>query len=151
MVEVARMRRSVGAGYELDDDPARLDVDAVHRFLAEDSYWAKGREPDVTRAVVASAARVVGLYDPTGAQAGFARVVSDGTTVAWLADVFVLAAHRGRGLGVELVRETVEGGPHAQLRWLLGTRDAHTLYRRFGFKVPSDRILERPPAARVPS
>lgn len=140
------MRRSLGAGYELDDDPARLDVDAVHRFLAEDSYWAKGREPDVTRAVIETAARIVGLYGPGGAQAGFARIVSDGTTVAWLADVFVLPAHRGNGLGVELVREAVEGGPHARLRWLLGTRDAHTLYERFGFTTPSDRILERRPA-----
>jgi GNAT superfamily N-acetyltransferase len=151
MVEVARMRRSLRAGYELDDDPARLDLGAVHTFLAEDSYWAKGREPDVTRAVVANAARVVGLYDATGAQAGFARVVSDGTTVAWLADVFVLPAHRGHGLGVALVREAVDLGPHARLRWLLGTRDAHQLYARFGFTTPSDRILERPPAAGVPS
>ena len=146
MLEVAGMRRSLGAGYELDDDPARLDVDVIHRFLAEDSYWAKGREPDVTRTVIANAARVVGLYDTTGAQAGFARVVSDGTTVAWLADVFVLPAHRGHGLGTELVGEAVDGGPQARLRWLLGTRDAHSLYARFGFTTPTDRILERLPA-----
>ncbi|HEY7137857.1 MAG TPA: GNAT family N-acetyltransferase [Acidimicrobiia bacterium] len=139
------MRRSLGAGYELDDDPARLDVDAVHRFLVEESYWARGRGPDSTRAVVASAARVVGLYAPDGAQAGFARVVSDDTSFAWLADVFVLPDHRGRGLGVELVREAVEGGTQAHLHWLLGTRDAHGLYGRFGFGTPSERILERHP------
>jgi GNAT superfamily N-acetyltransferase len=67
--------------------------------------------------------------------------------VAYLADVYVLAEHRGRGLGTELVRFTVEDGPHAGLRWMLHTRDGHGLYERFGFAPPDERYLERPPTA----
>jgi len=93
---------------------------------------------------VRDAARTVGLYQ-AGRQVGFARVVSDGR-IAYLADVYVLEDHRGCGLGVELVRASDDEGPHRDLRWLLHTRDAHDLYRRFGFGPPSDRLLERPPA-----
>jgi GNAT superfamily N-acetyltransferase len=70
-------------------------------------------------------------------------VLSDGR-IAYLADVYVLAEHRGRGLGVELVREAVDDGPQRDLRWLLHTKDAHGLYAKFGFGPPSDRLLERP-------
>lgn len=135
------MRRLAG-GFEVDDDPARIDVDEVHRFLSIESYWARGRSLEVMRAVLQASARVVGLYEGDR-QIGFARVVTDGHVVAYLADVYVLAAYRGRGLGIELVRETVENGPYAHLGWLLQTADAHTLYERFGFGVPSDRVLER--------
>ena len=126
------MRRELGDGYEVDDDPARVDVDAVHRYLSGESYWASGRSPDVTRALVAGAARVVGLYRD-GALVGFSRTVSDGHVHSYLADVFVLPAHRGRGLGVELVRFSVEEGPLAGTRWLLHTRDAHGVYEKVGF------------------
>jgi GNAT superfamily N-acetyltransferase len=143
------MGRTRVHGYEIDDDRSRVDVDVVHRFLAEDSYWATQRTRELNARLVAEASRVVGVYDPSGAQVAFARVVSDDATIAWLADVFVLPEHRGHGLGVALVRETVERGPHANLRWLLGTRDAHELYARFGFGVPSERILERPRGTRV--
>jgi GNAT superfamily N-acetyltransferase len=78
---------------------------------------------------------------------GFCRVVSDDVAHAYLADVYVLEAHRGRGLGVELVREAVELGPHAGLRWLLHTADAQGLYAKVGFGAPSGRVLERPPGA----
>jgi ribosomal protein S18 acetylase RimI-like enzyme len=74
---------------------------------------------------------------------GFARAVTDGVAFVYLADVYVLAEHRGQGLGVELVREMVENGPYAQLTWLLHTRDAHELYRRFGFADPGERAMER--------
>ena len=136
------MRRELPGGYELDDDPARIDIEAVHRFLSEEAYWAEGRPREVVEDLIRSAARVVGLYDGTN-QVGFARVVSDGHTLAYLADVYVLPAHRGRGLGVELVREAVEEGRFAGLRWLLHTRDAHRLYGRFGFGRPSERLMER--------
>jgi GNAT superfamily N-acetyltransferase len=89
--------------------------------------------------------RVVGLYDGSR-QIGFCRVASDDTTYAWLFDVYVLPSHRGRGLGVELVREAVENGPHARLRWILHTQDMHRLYARFGFTTPGERCMERPPA-----
>jgi GNAT superfamily N-acetyltransferase len=96
--------------------------------------------------LVRSAQRVVGLY-ADGRQVGFCRAVSDDASLAYLADVYVLPEHRGRGLGVELVREMIDNGPYAARRWLLHTRDAHELYRRFGFGPPGERLLERPPAA----
>ena len=129
----------------LDDDPARVDVDAVHDFLANESYWAKGRPREVVERLVREAERVVGLYDAER-QIGFARAFTDGATLVYLADVYVLPEYRGRGLGVELVREMVEKGPYAGVRWSLHTKDAHGLYRRFGFAEPSERVLERTPA-----
>jgi GNAT superfamily N-acetyltransferase len=141
------MRRDLGDGYELDDDPARIDLEAVHAYLAG-SYWAEGRPREVQDALVDSAARVVGLYKD-GAQVGFSRAISDGHVQSYLADVFVLEEHRGRGLGVELVRFSVDEGPLARTKWYLHTLDAHELYRKFGFTEPSERVLERgnPPRA----
>jgi len=137
------MRRELPGGYELDDDRGRIDVDAVHAVLTE-SYWAIGRSLDTVRRLVTNAARVVGLY-LEGRQVGFCRVESDGATYAFLFDVYVVAEHQGRGLGFELVREAVDLGPHASLRWFLKTRDAHGMYERFGFGPPdADRTMERP-------
>ena len=135
------MRRDLGGGYELDDDPARIDRDAVHAYLTQ-SYWAEGRSREVQDALMANAARVVGLYLGDD-QVGFSRTLSDGHVQSYLADVYVLEEHRGRGLGVELVRFSVEAGRLASTKWFLHTRDAHDLYRRFGFTEPSDRVLER--------
>ncbi len=136
------MRRQLDGGFELDDDPSRVDVDAVHDFLSNHAYWARGRSRDVVEQLVRDASRVVGLYGD-GRQLGFARAFTDGVTLVYLADVFVLPEARGRGLGVELVREMVEHGPYAGLRWVLHTQDAHELYRRFGFDAPGERLLER--------
>ena len=136
------MRRALADGYELDDDPARVDVDAVHRYLSENSYWAPGRPRETVERLVREAARVVGVYRG-GEQVGFARAVTDGVAVAYLADVFVLADHQGRGLGKELVREMVERGPYAHVRWLLHTRDAQGLYAQVGFGPPGERLMER--------
>jgi GNAT superfamily N-acetyltransferase len=94
--------------------------------------------------LVREADRVVGLYRD-GALAGFCRAVTDGVAFVYLADVFVLPEHRGRGLGVELVREMIEHGPYATRRWLLHTDDAHGLYEKFGFAAPDARLMERPP------
>jgi GNAT superfamily N-acetyltransferase len=138
------MIRSLGDGYELDDDPARVDLDAVHDYLSNESYWAEGRSRETVERLVREAARVVGVYHD-GRQVGFARGFSDGVALAYLADVYVVTEHRGRGLGVELVREMVENGPLANVTWMLHTRDAHDLYRRFGFAEPSERMLERRP------
>ena len=142
------MRRVLPDGYELDDDPARIDRDAVYRYLAVESYWAHGRPRDVMDGLLDGAARVSGLYHGSS-QVGFARVVTDGYLIAYLADVYVLEPHRGRGLGVELLRFTVEDGPLAGLRWLLQTEDAHGLYRRFGFGPPAERWMERGPRLTV--
>ena len=138
------MKRALPGGFELDDDPARVDLDAVWAFLSTEAYWGRERSRDLVERQVGEAWRVIGLYRE-GRQVGFARVLSDGR-IAYLADVYVLAEHRGRGLGVELVREAVDDGPQQDLRWLLHTRDAHGLYAKFGFGPPGDRLLERPPA-----
>ena len=136
------MRRDLGDGYELDDDPARIDREAVHRYLSGESYWARGRSRKVQDELVDSAARVVGLYKD-GAQVGFTRTLSDGHAQSYLADVYVLGEHRGRGLGVELVRFSVDEGPFARTKWFLHTEDAHDLYRKFGFAEPGPKALER--------
>lgn len=125
-------RRALPGGYELDDDPGRVDVDAVHAFIDGESYWGRGRPRELVERAITGSTRVVGLYRH-GAQVGFARAVSDGAIVAYLADVYVLAEHRGRGLGLELVREVVDGGPYEGLTWLLHTADAQGLYERLGF------------------
>jgi GNAT superfamily N-acetyltransferase len=136
------VRRDLGDGYELDDDSSRLDRDRVHRFLSEESYWAGGRSREVMDELIDGAARVVGLYRE-GRQIGFTRTLSDRHTQSYLADVYVLPEHRGRGLGVELVRFSVEEGPFAHTKWFLHTQDAHDLYRKFGFATPGSRALER--------
>jgi GNAT superfamily N-acetyltransferase len=136
------MTRSLDDGYELDDDPRRIDVDAVHAYLSAESYWAKGRERETVDRLVREAQRVVGLYKDDR-QVGFCRAATDGVAFVYLADVYVLREHRGRGLGVELVREMVERGPYADLKWLLHTSDAHALYAQFGFGQPSERVMER--------
>jgi len=136
------VKRDLGDGYELDDDPARIDHEAVHRYLSEESYWARGRARDVQDALIDGAARVVGLYHD-GVQVGFTRTLSDGYAQSYLADVYVLGEHRGRGLGVELVRFSVDEGPLAATKWFLHTADAHDLYRKFGFAEPSSKALER--------
>lgn len=136
-------RRALPGGYELDDDPARVDVGEVTRYIAEESYWAPDRPHHVMADLVATAARVVGLYAPDGSQAGFCRAISDHHTIAYLADVYVHPAHRGQGLGVELIREMVDNGPFAKLRWVLLTADAHDLYRKFGFEEPDHRMMTR--------
>jgi GNAT superfamily N-acetyltransferase len=139
------VRRELADGYELDDDPDRVDVDTVHRYLSEESYWAKGRPRHEVQRLVEEATRVIGIYAPDGSQVAFCRVASDGAAFAFLGDVFVLEAHRGLGLGRELVAEAVERGPQSNLRWFLGTDDAHGLYAEYGFGRPSERIMERPP------
>jgi GNAT superfamily N-acetyltransferase len=136
------MRRELADGYESDDDRGRVDVDMVHRYLSEEAYWVRGRDRDTIERLVRQSTRVIGVYRGDE-QVGFARVISDGASMAWLGDVFVLQGHRGHGLGVELVREAVEHPEHRDLVWFLNTRDAHPLYARFGFEAPSDRTMVR--------
>ncbi len=143
------MRRELAGGFELDDDRERIDVDAVHQFISTESYWGLGRSRELVELTVARSARVVGLYrtEPPerGRQVGFARAISDGVSLAYLADVYVLAPYRGRGLGVALVREMVERS-FGEIRWMLHTADAQGLYERLGFsegKSPYP-LMERP-------
>jgi GNAT superfamily N-acetyltransferase len=136
------VRRDLGDGYELDDDPRRIDRAKVHAWISEDTYWAKGRTREAQDRLIDEAQRVVGLYHD-GRQIGFTRTSSDGSSYAYLADVYVEPELRGRGLGVELVRFSVDEGPYADRVWLLHTRDAHELYRLVGFHDPSERLMER--------
>jgi GNAT superfamily N-acetyltransferase len=126
------VRRALADGFELDDDRARIDIDAVHAFISGESYWGRGRSRELVQRTVEGSQRVVGLYRGDE-QVGFARAVSDGATVAYLADVYVLAPLRGRGLGLELVREILDAGALSELHWLLHTADAEELYARLGF------------------
>jgi GNAT superfamily N-acetyltransferase len=128
--------------FEFSSDPARLDVDLVHRWLSEHAYWALGRSRQVQDAAIAGS-RNYGLYDATTArQVGYARVVTDGATFAWVCDVFVDPEQRGRGLGVQLVEGVfADLEPLGIKRVLLKTNDAHGLYERFGFDVLGDPEL----------
>jgi GNAT superfamily N-acetyltransferase len=118
-------------GYEISTDPALLDVDVIHAFLTQ-SYWSPGIPRSVVERAIGNSL-CFGLYRGTE-QVGFARVVTDKATFAYLADVFILEAHRGKGLSKWLVQAVMA---HEDLqglrRFLLGTRDAHGLYKQFGF------------------
>ena len=123
--------------YTISDDRTRLDIEVIHNFLSTVSYWAMGRSIEkVQRSIDNSLA--FGLYRGEK-QIGFARVVTDYATFVWLADVFVLDEFRGRGLAKWLVEVIVS---HPQLqgfrRWVLATKDAHELYRRYGFAPLED-------------
>ncbi len=127
---------------EISTDPDRLDIALIHRWLSEQSYWARGRPMDT---VVRSFANSLcfGVY-LGGRQAGFARVVTDRTTFAWLADVFILDEYRGRGYGKALVAAVLAHSDLQGVRWLLATKDAHGLYAHVGFTlVEPGRYMER--------
>lgn len=131
--------------FEIDSDRSRLDVDAIHDFLSNESYWAQTRTREQTETAIANSI-CFGVYDGER-QIGFARVVSDRATFAYIGDVYVIDEYRGRGLSKWLM-ETILAHPDLQglRRWVLATRDAHGLYRQFGFdklKHP-DRWMELP-------
>ena len=126
----------------VDSDPSRLHMDMIHEFLSS-AYWSKG----ISRELLAKAMRnslCFGVYED-GRQVGFARVVTDQATFAYLADVFVLESHRGRGLAKQLVA-AIAADPRLQglRRWVLVTRDAHLLYEKYGFRplAAPDRFME---------
>jgi len=129
-------------GYCISTEVARLDRELIWRFLRT-TYWSPGIEREVVERGIDNSF-VFGLFAPGGEQAGFARVVTDWARFAWLADVFVLDAHRGRGLGVWLVETVVDHPALSRLRFVLATADAHGLYERFGFgPVDAERMMER--------
>jgi GNAT superfamily N-acetyltransferase len=131
--------------YEIDDDPGRIDLDVVHGFLTT-SYWAEGVPRDVVARSVANSL-VLGLYQGggQGAQVGLTRVVTDRATFAWVADVFVLPGHRGRGLAHWMI-ETLLAYPDmaGMRRFMLATSDAHQVYADCGFTPLADpgRFME---------
>lgn len=134
------MRRDLGDGFELDDDPARIDRDVVHAYLTR-SYWAEGRSREVQDALIDGSARVVGLCHGDE-QVGFSRTLSDGHVQSYLADVYVLEEHRdGASASRSYASRWTRG--RSQGRSGICTRATHDLYREFGFGKPSERVLER--------
>ena len=123
-------------GYVVTTDASRLDIDYIHAFLTE-SYWARGIPRDVVARAIENSLNF-GLFEGER-QVGFARAITDRAWYAYIADVFVDEAHRGKGLG-KLIMEAVTSHPDLQglRRMMLGTADAHGLYRQFGFR-PLDR------------
>ena len=118
---------------EVSTDPERLDVDVIHQFLSEESYWASGIPRDLVERSIENSL-CFGAYDDDEL-IGFARVVTDYATFAYLGDVFVLSTHRGQGVATALM-EAIRGHRDLQRlrRWHLLTRDAQSLYRKFGFR-----------------
>ncbi len=133
--------------YELDDDPARIPRDAVWAWLSTEAYWGRWRTREDVEAQLVSAWRLVGAYHAgTDELVGFARAASDGVAFAYLADVYVVREHQGRGLGKRLLQVMIDDGPGREFRWTLFTADAHGLYEQFGFAAPDATAMVRPPA-----
>jgi GNAT superfamily N-acetyltransferase len=130
--------------YVFDADPQRIDRDVVWRFLTEQAYWGRWRDREIVEKQIDASWRTVGCYAADGAMVAFARAISDGISLAYLADVFVVPEHRGQGLGVALIDFMIEKGPGAHFRWMLHTGDAHGLYAKAGFRAPDSTFLERP-------
>ena len=131
-------------GYEITSDLARIDTRAVHTWLSKESYWARNIPYDVVQRSIEHSMCFAILHETT--LAGFARIISDRATYAYLGDVFVLPAHRGKGLSKWLM-EHINRDPELQglRRWALATADAHSLYAQFGFtplKAP-ERWMEK--------
>ena len=131
--------------YEISTERPRLNIDLIHDFLANHSYWATGRSREVVARSIENSLSF-GIYQGND-QVGFARIVTDYATFAWVADLFVLPEHRGHGLSKSLM-EVIISHPKLQgfRRWVLSTRDAHGLYERFGFMKlhRPERWMERP-------
>ncbi|MEW1912086.1 GNAT family N-acetyltransferase [Kitasatospora sp. NPDC085895] len=133
------MSTDLPTGYELSTDPERLDRALVHRWLSEDAYWALGRPREKQERAIGGSLNF-GVYESaSGAQVGYARVVTDGATFGWLCDVYVAPGARGRGLGTALtaaVRDHL--APFGLRRIMLATADAHEVYAKAGFAPLDD-------------
>ena len=131
--------------YSISTDHLRLDVEMIHDYLSNTSYWATGRGFEIVKRSIENSLPF-GIYRGND-QVGFARIVTDYATFAWVADVFVLPEHRGRSLSKWLM-EVIIAHPCLQglRRWVLSTKDAHALYERFGFMKlhRPERWMERP-------
>jgi len=132
--------------YSFSTDKSLLDIPLVHGYLAGSSYWAGGRPLEAVKKSIEHSL-CFGVFSSAGAQVGFARVVTDYSTFAWLCDVFILEGHRGSGLGKRLVEAVTSHPDLAGIRRiLLATRDAHSLYSRYGSFVQlahPERWMER--------
>ncbi|MFF7329148.1 GNAT family N-acetyltransferase [Streptomyces sp. NPDC008150] len=121
-------------GYEISTDPARLDRAAVHKWLSEDAYWALGRPRDKQDKAIDNSLNFGVYSSSSGAQVGYARVITDSATFAWLCDVYIARDSRGKRLGHALVAAVREHlAPYGLRRILLATADAHGVYAAEGF------------------
>lgn len=133
-------------GYLLSNDKSKIQPDAIHSYLSRESYWAQ----NITLTVVKKAiegSRCFGVYD-NHTQVGFARMITDGATFGYLADVFILDTHRGKGLSKALMQFILEDENVKELRrFMLATKNAHSLYEKFGFTALSspERFMEIKP------
>lgn len=129
-------------GYLLSTDKQKLDIGVIHQYLSRDSYWAANIPVEVVQRSINNAVCFAIYYN--NHQVGFARVVTDKATFAYLADVFILPEHRGKGLSKWMI-QCIHDHPELQglRRWLLGTRDAHGLYRQFGWKEIPAELAQR--------
>ena len=121
------------ASYLISNDKDKLDIDLIHQYLSAVSYWAKGRNLAQVKTTL-EASICFGVYLGEK-QVGFARVLSDKVTLAYLADVFILPEHQGQGLGKRLIRTVLEHEDFQTVSWLLKTKDAQELYKKFGFEI----------------
>jgi GNAT superfamily N-acetyltransferase len=119
-------------GYVISDEKSLLNMNFIHNFLANESYWAKNIPLEIVEKSVKNSL-CFGIYNK-GEQIGFARLITDKATFAYLADVFIIPAYRGKGLSKWLI-QTIHAHPQLQTlrRWMLATRDAHELYKKFGW------------------
>ncbi|MEO8173092.1 MAG: GNAT family N-acetyltransferase [Sediminibacterium sp.] len=129
-------------GYTISTDPGKLDLQVIHQYLSRDSYWARNIPFDVVERSVANSF-YFGLYH-NNQQVGFARLITDKATFGYLADVFILQEHRGKGLSKWLLT-VIHSHPEMQglRRWMLGTKDAHELYKQFGWAPLSEEVVPR--------
>ena len=128
--------------YFISTDVSKLNVDLIYRYLSEESYWAKGIPKDVVEKSIANSL-CFGVYCEDQ-QIGFARLVTDKATFAYLADVFILPGYRRQGLS-KFLMQTIHAHPELQnlRRWWLGTKDAHGLYEQFGWTRITDEVAKR--------
>lgn len=151
-VRCLRMTTTSADGYELATDPDRLDLDAIHHWLSTDAFWALGRSRETVEQSVRASFNLA-AYDSDGTQVAYARVVTDWATFAWVCDVYVAPAHRGRGLGTRIARALRDHlAPYRLQRTLLATLDAHEVYAKAGFTPFPDPehlmiLTPAPPAA----
>lgn len=129
-------------GYTVTTDNAKMDITVIHQYLSEDSYWAVGISREIVERSITNSLSFGVFYNEQ--QIGFARLVTDKATFAYLADVFILPAHRGKGLSKWLM-EVIHAHPEVQnlRRWMLGTKDAHGLYGQFGWTKLTDEASRR--------
>lgn len=134
----------MNGSYMISTDKGKLDIALIHDYLSNHSYWAQGRTLDTVKRSI-EGSLCFGMYSGNE-QVAFARVITDHATFAYLADVFIVEQHRGKGLSKMLMKEIISHpGLQGLRRWMLGTKDAHTLYEQFGFSLVAqpERWMER--------